>query len=81
MSYKDDLKAINAVLRNPQSKCFDPSLRPLEGGHSMQRRLRNKALRRNLERVYTWRMYNVKRYRAYMRSLMRRIRATKAISC
>ncbi len=74
MGYKDDLKKINAALRDPTSKCYDPMV----GRSGVNTHTRKMANRRKLARaraVMKWRRENSDKYRAYMRRYMAERRA------
>jgi hypothetical protein len=77
MGYKEDLRKINAVLRDPNSRCYDPL-----AGRSLiniqERRVANQRRLKRTRAVRRWRRRNRIRYRAYMREYMAKRRAERA---
>lgn len=76
MGYKEDLRKINAVLRDPNSRCYDP----LAGKSPINIQERKVANQRRLKRaraVMKWRRRNRIKYRAYMRQYMAERRAAR----
>lgn len=76
MGYKEDLRKINAVLRDPNSRCYDP----LAGKSPINIQERKVANLRRLKRtrsVMKWRRRNRIKYRAYMRQYMAERRAAR----
>ena len=74
MGYKEDLRKINAVLRDPNSRCYDPLLGKLPFNIQPRREANQRRLKR-IRAVMRWRRRNRIRYRAYMRRYMAERRA------
>ena len=74
MGYKEDLRKINAALRDPNSRCYDP-LAGRPQVNTQERRLRNQRRLMRTRAVMRWRRRNRIKYRAYMRRYMAERRA------
>jgi hypothetical protein len=68
MGYKDDLRKINAALRNPESRCYDPLAgKPLVNNIN-ERKVANQRKLAKARAGMKWRRLNRQKYLAYMRA-------------